>query len=115
MNVLFVCTLNVARSVTAERLYKGTPGMQVRSAGVSPRARRVVSAGDVAWADTIVVFEPAHRRELRARFGEEVDARVIDADVDDAFTARDAGLEAAVRDALVDVLGPPRGAPPRTR
>jgi protein-tyrosine-phosphatase len=38
MKVLFVCTLNKARSVVAERLYRGMPGMQVRSAGTSNRA-----------------------------------------------------------------------------
>ncbi len=111
MNILFVCTMNVARSVTAERLYRNTAGMRVRSAGVSPRARRLVSAADVEWAEKIVTFEPGHLVELKRRFGEEIAARVLDVDIDDAFAAGSPDLEAAVRDSLVDVLGPPGRAP----
>ncbi len=107
MNVLFVCTLNVARSVTAERMYRGTPGMSVRSAGISSRARRHVSATDVAWADRIVVFEDAHSRYLERTFGAEVLARVVDVSVDDEFTSRSPDLLTALRDSLIDVLGQP--------
>lgn len=107
MNVLFVCTLNVARSVTAERLYRGTPGMSVRSAGISSRARRTVSASDVAWADRIIVFEDAHSRFLERSFGAEVLERVVDVGVDDEFTARSPALLGELQEALVDILGPP--------
>lgn len=107
MNVLFVCTLNVARSVAAERLYRGTPGMSVRSAGISSRARRTVSAGDVAWADRIIIFEDAHRRFLERSFGVEVLERVVDVGVDDEFTARSPALLGELQEALLDILGPP--------
>lgn len=107
MNVLFVCTLNVARSVAAERLYRGTPGMAVRSAGVSPRARRRVSGADVTWADRIVVFEEAHTRALVEAFGPDVAERIVDAAVDDDFAAGSAALEAELRETLVDLLGEP--------
>lgn len=65
MNVLFVCTLNVARSVTAERMYRGTPGMSVRSAGTSERARRHVSATDVSVDDEFNARSPDLLAALR--------------------------------------------------
>jgi protein-tyrosine-phosphatase len=66
MNVLFVCTLNKARSVAAERLYRRMPGLAVRSAGISERARHQVSEQDLLWADRIVVFDAGQERWIRA-------------------------------------------------
>ena len=68
VKVLFVCTLNKARSVVAERMYRGTLGMQVRSAGTSERAAHQVNEADLAWADRVVVFEVEQERWIRATF-----------------------------------------------
>jgi predicted protein tyrosine phosphatase len=106
MRILFVCTLNKARSVAAERLYRGTPGMQVRSAGISDRAARQVSEDDLAWADRVVVFEPAHERWIRDTFTGDLPP-IVDAGVPDEYPAGDPTLVAALRDALADLLGPP--------
>ncbi len=99
-------TLNKARSVAAERLYRGTPGMQVRSAGISDRAARQVSEDDLAWADRVVVFEPAHERWIRDTFNGDLPP-IVDAGVPDEYAAGDPALVAALRDALADLLGPP--------
>ena len=56
MNVLFVCTLNKARSVAAERMYRRTPGISVRSAGISDRAAHQVVEADLAWADRVRIM-----------------------------------------------------------
>lgn len=106
MKILFVCTLNRARSVVAERLYRGTRGMQVRSAGTSDRAAHQLNEDDLAWADRVVVFEPAHERWIRETFTGDL-PEIVDAGVRDDFNPSDPALIAALRDALDPLLGPP--------
>ncbi len=72
INVLFVCSRNQWRSPTAERLWRDSPRLNVRSAGTSSSARRVVSAGDLQWADVVLVMETRHRDQLRERFGRDL-------------------------------------------
>lgn len=68
MNVLFICSRNQWRSPTAERVWQVFPGVSVRSAGTSPRAKRTVSAADIQWADVIFVMESKHKQRLQAEF-----------------------------------------------
>jgi predicted protein tyrosine phosphatase len=70
MNILFVCSRNQWRSPTAEQVWRGLPGVKVRSAGTSAQARRKVSRADIQWADYIFVMETKHQRHLRADFRE---------------------------------------------
>lgn len=72
LSVLFVCSRNQWRSPTAERLWRDSPRFNVRSAGTSSSARRVVSAGDLRWADVILVMETRHRDQLREQFGRDL-------------------------------------------
>ncbi|MEL7049427.1 MAG: phosphotyrosine protein phosphatase [Pseudomonadota bacterium] len=72
LNVLFVCSRNQWRSPTAERVWRKTPGVSVRSAGLSKSARRRISVSDLRWADMILVMEDKHTRQLRAQFRDEV-------------------------------------------
>ena len=75
--VLFVCSRNEIRSLTAERLLAGTPGYQARSAGTQEQARIRVTPGLLGWADLIVVMERSHERRLRERFPEELAGRSL--------------------------------------
>ena len=70
MKVLFVCSRNRRRSLTAEEVFRGRAGVEVRSAGTQPGARIVVSAGLLGWADVVVAMEKSHLNRLRVRFGE---------------------------------------------
>ena len=106
MNVLFVCTLNKARSVTAERLYRRTPGLSVRSAGTSDRAVHQISEADLAWADRVVVFEVEQERRIRAAFSGDL-PEIVDVGVPDEYNADDPELVVALRDALEPLLGEP--------
>ena len=45
--LLFVCSRNKLRSLTAEKLFAGFPAYQVRSAGTQPEARIVITAGHI--------------------------------------------------------------------
>ena len=104
INVLFVCTLNRARRVVAERLYRRVAGLRVRSAGIDARAAHQLDEADLAWADQFIVFEPAHVRGITDTFAGDLPP-IIDVGVPDDFVAQDPRLEATLRKALEPVLG----------
>ena len=110
MNVLFVCTLNRARSIAAERMYRRTPGLYVRSAGISDRAAHQINEDDLAWADRVVVFDPEHERWIRATFGGDL-PKIVDAGVEDNYSVDDPALIAELMDTLPPLLGPPGRSP----
>ncbi len=68
--LLFVCSRNRLRSLTAEKMFEGMAGYQARSAGTQPDARIVVTEGHVGWADIIFVMEKSHLDRLRQKFPE---------------------------------------------
>ncbi len=70
LKLLFICSRNRIRSLTAERIFAGVPGWDVRSAGTQPGARIVVTEGTIRWADVVVAMEKSHLQRLRERFPE---------------------------------------------
>lgn len=87
-NVLFVCTMNKWRSPTAERLWRRSPHIAVRSGGTSPNARRAVQQADLQWADVILVMEEKHKERLRAQWPRAARyARIEVLDIPDEFPA----------------------------
>jgi predicted protein tyrosine phosphatase len=68
--LLFICSRNEIRSLTAERLFDGSPRFQARSAGTQPQARVRVTEGLIGWADVIFAMEKSHVAKLRERFPE---------------------------------------------
>jgi predicted protein tyrosine phosphatase len=75
--LLFICSRNCIRSLTAERIFSGIPGIQVRSAGTQPDARIVITEGSIGWADLIFVMEKSHLNRLRLRFSEALEGKRI--------------------------------------
>jgi predicted protein tyrosine phosphatase len=78
MNVLFICSRNQWRSPTAEAVWRKLPGLDVRSAGTSPKARRSVTTADIQWADVIFVMEPKHQQRLRSEFRQLLDYKRLE-------------------------------------
>jgi len=66
--LLFICSRNRLRSLTAEKIFADLRGYQVRSAGTQPSARIVVTEGLVGWADIIFPMEKSHLSHLRRKF-----------------------------------------------
>lgn len=77
MKLLFICSRNRIRSLTAEKVFARVPGLQVRSAGTQPDARVVVTRGHIGWADILFAMEASHAARLRRKFGEELDGKQI--------------------------------------
>ncbi len=69
MQLLFVCSKNRWRSLTAEKIFQGCDGHDVKSVGTERNARIRVEAGHVGWADIIFVMEKKHMRRLKDKFG----------------------------------------------
>ena len=68
--LLFVCSQNKIRSLTAEKMFDGFSQYQARSVGTQPGARIVVTEGHVGWADVIFCMEKSHLSRLRSKFPE---------------------------------------------
>ncbi len=68
MKVLFVCTGNYDRSPTAEEMFKGAEGLEVKSAGTSPCSStplsKPVTKQLLEWADMIFAMEDKHREAM---------------------------------------------------
>ena len=91
--LLFVCSRNRRRSLTAEKMLERLPGCEVRSAGTQPQARIVVTEGHLGWADLIFVMEKSHLRRLRQRFPEALAGkRVIALHIPDDYAFMDPAL-----------------------
>jgi predicted protein tyrosine phosphatase len=84
--LLFVCSQNRMRSLTAERVFGGMPGYEARSAGTQADARIVVTEGHVRWADIIFVMEKSHLNRMRRKLGDAMDGkRVIALNIPDEY------------------------------
>ena len=77
MKILFICSRNRLRSLTAETVFDGENGHQVRSAGTEEGARVRVTAGQIGWADLIFVMEKRHLSRLQQKFREEIATKRI--------------------------------------
>jgi len=62
--MLFVCGRNVDRSPTAEAMFKGFEGLDVKSAGVSVGATVPITKELIDWADAIFVMEFKHQKAV---------------------------------------------------
>ncbi|MCB2408622.1 low molecular weight protein tyrosine phosphatase family protein [Hymenobacter lucidus] len=84
--LLFICSQNRWRSLTAERLFDEHPHYEARSAGTEPGARVRVTAGHLGWADVVFVMERRHADILREKFGAELAGKpVVNLRIPDKF------------------------------
>lgn len=94
MNILFVCSQNKRRSLTAEKLFDGINGHCVRSAGTEKNSRIKVTPGLLGWADLIFCFEKKHLRRLREKYSEEVSGKqIVTLNIPDDFEYMDEELQ----------------------
>jgi predicted protein tyrosine phosphatase len=75
--LLFVCSRNKRRSLTAEKLFEGIPGYQVRSVGTQLDARIVITEGHIGWADLVFVMEKSHLNRIRRKFPEALQGKRV--------------------------------------
>lgn len=97
MKLLFVCSRNLARSPSAERLFRGRSlgrlgPFETRSVGTASSARRRIGQRDLEWADAVLVMESGHRRQIQERFGRRPEPAILVLDVPDDYEAMDTEL-----------------------
>ena len=94
MKVLFICSQNRRRSLTAEKILDGCKGCEVRSAGTETNARIKVTAGMLGWADMIFCMEKKHLRRIREKYADILrNKRVICLNIPDDFEYMDEELQ----------------------
>ena len=76
--ILFVCSANIDRSPTAERIYANQPTLEVKSAGTSRFARIPLSAELVSWADVILCMEDRHQQFINETYPDIIVHKKID-------------------------------------
>lgn len=94
MNLLFLCSQNKRRSLTAEKLFDGFKGHSARSAGTENNARIKVTAGLIGWADVVFCMEKKHLRRIREKFAEELnDKKIVCLNIPDDYEFMDEELQ----------------------
>lgn len=91
--LLFVCSRNRCRSLTAEKMFEGSFLYQMRSVGTQPEARIVVTEGHIGWANIIFCMEKCHVSHLRRKFPEAMrDKQVVCLSIPDDYPFMDPAL-----------------------
>ncbi|HEV2694301.1 MAG TPA: protein tyrosine phosphatase [Verrucomicrobiae bacterium] len=107
LKILFICSRNRRRSLTAETIFQGEPAWDVRSAGTEDAARIKVTAGQLGWADVIVVMEKRHKERLQQKFPEEFAAKqCICFFIADEYAYMDPGLIGLLREKMTERFPP---------
>jgi predicted protein tyrosine phosphatase len=93
MSILFVCSQNKWRSLTAEAILKNNPNYSVKSAGTENGARVRITEKLVSWADIIFVMEKRHKERLNDRVGILLDDKeLVILDIADDYKYMDSEL-----------------------
>lgn len=106
--LLFICSQNRLRSLTAEHLFRPSLDYVAKSAGTSPQARVRVDADLVGWADLVFVMEPKHEDLLRENFGPALTKKkVICLNIPDIYQCDEPALVEVLKARLADVVQVP--------
>lgn len=108
IKLLFICSRNKWRSLTAEKIFDGIHGYEVRSAGTEEAARIKVTEGHIGWSDLIFVMEKKHLRRLKAKFPVSLrDKQVVCLDIPDEYRFMDEELIEILKSRVSDYIEVP--------
>ncbi len=102
-NLLFICSKNQWRSLTAELLFKDHPEHNAYSAGTSDKARIRVNQKMIDKADVIFVMERRHKEILKQRF-ELNGKKLLVLDIEDNYQFNDPELIEILKSLLAEYL-----------
>lgn len=106
--VLFVCTQNKVRSLTAEHLYRVRPDLEVKSCGTATFAKNQLTKELLQWAEAVFTFDDTQMEAIEGRFAKEVvDRPVICLGLPDVFTYKSDALVVKLTAKLEPYLGRP--------
>ena len=93
VNILFICSRNRWRSLTAETIFGNNQNHHFKSAGTERSARIRVTEKLIVWADLIFVMEKKHKERLRDKFKSLIDDKeIVTLDIKDDYKYMDSEL-----------------------
>jgi len=102
MKILFLCSQNKKRSLTAEKIFDGSNGCEARSAGTESNARIKVTRGLIGWADVIYCMEKKHVRRIREKYSDILNGKeVICLNIPDEYEFMDEELVGLLQSSVV--------------
>jgi len=102
-NILFICSRNRWRSLTAETIFKSYPNVYIKSAGTEDTARIKINSKLIKWADLILVMEKKHKEKLCQKFPIEiVKKELFVLDIEDNYKYMD---EELIEELKTSVIG----------
>lgn len=105
MHLLFLCSQNKRRSLTAEKIFDGYNGHSARSAGTENNSRVRVTSGLLGWADIIFCMEKKHVRRIKEKYPDIVcDKKVICLNIDDDYEYMDEELCGLLQSAVSEYI-----------
>lgn len=105
MNLLFLCSQNKRRSLTAEKIFDGYMGHIVRSAGTEQNARIKVTPGLLGWADIIFCMEKKHIQRIREKYADIIaDKKVVCLFISDDYAYMDRELQEILESCVEEYL-----------
>jgi predicted protein tyrosine phosphatase len=106
--VLFVCTQNKVRSLTAEHLYRARPDLAVKSCGTATFAKNQLTAELLNWAEVVFYFDDSQAEVINRNFAPVVTEKpVICLGLPDVFTYKSDALVVKLTTKLDPYLGRP--------
>ncbi|MFC3746206.1 low molecular weight protein tyrosine phosphatase family protein [Paenibacillus sp. GCM10012306] len=108
MKLLFICSRNKWRSLTAEKIFEAMNGYEVRSAGTEEGARVKVTEGHIGWSDIIFVMEKKHKRRLQEKFSDKLKSKqLICLDIPDEYRFMDEELIEILKSRVYEYIEEP--------
>jgi len=106
--ILFVCTQNKVRSLTAEHLYRGRPDLEVKSCGTATFAKNQLTNELLTWAEYVFVFDDSQLEVIARHFQKAAAEKpVISLGLPDVFTYKSDALVVKLTTKLDPYLGRP--------
>lgn len=108
LRVLFVCTQNKVRSLTAEHLYRVRPDLEVKSCGTANFAKTQFTKELLDWAEVIFVADDSQVEFMKQKFGADALGKpVVCLGLPDVFTYKSDPLVVKLIAKLDPYLGRP--------
>lgn len=105
MNLLFLCSQNKRRSLTAEKIFNGYNGHKAYSAGTESNARIKVTPGLLGWADIIFCMEKKHLRRIKEKYPDIiVNKKVVCLNISDEYEFMDRELQELLKSCVDEYI-----------
>ena len=105
MNLLFLCSQNKRRSLTAEKIFDGINGHRAFSAGTEANSRIKVTPGLLNRADIIFCMEKKHVRRIREKYPDITCCKkIICLNIGDDYEFMDSELQELLKSCVEEYL-----------